>query len=424
MTADGPVAMDELADAGSPGANVRVFSQLPADLSNALVNYAAEGPTIAITSDVGATDPGPAVEQADVAILARPGDITDLDRAGSLIALDDILSPAEVATLAAGPLADLSWVGSRGAGSTGDGTSFVGAPIAATASSLLWYPAEAFAKAGYEPPATWPDLERLVERMIADGRTPWCLGLVGGEHDGANGADLIEDLVLDRLTTEWYDRWASGLFSFNHPLVVGAYEQYHALIHLDGAIQGGPDAAVRTPAAWVALEMGSDELPACWLIHASGDQRAQWAGAVREDLTPIKFPIGGEGSQQLRGRVYMLVVLRDRPEVRALVRHLLGAEFASLLVAHDLGSGLVPTVSLGTLVDRPAGERIPASLVASAISAGEFRPDASDRMPRSLGTIAFPESALRVAEAPAGSAIASILREVDVIEQVRTAAPP
>ena len=104
--------------------------------------------------------------------------------------------------------------------------------------------------------------------------------------------------------------------------------------------------------------------------------------------------------------MYTLVVLRDRPEVRAFVRYLLGAEFASRLVAHDAGSGLVPTVSQGAPTDRPAGEQIPANLVVAAITAGEFRPDASDRMPRSLGAIAFPESAVRVAEAPAGSATA------------------
>jgi hypothetical protein len=106
------------------------------------------------------------------------------------------------------------------------------------------------------------------------------------------------------------------------------------------------------------------------------------------------------------------------------VRYLLGAEFASRLVAHDAGSGLVPTVSLGTPVDRPAGVRIPASLVTSAITAWEFRPDASDRMPRSLGAIAFPESALRVAELPAGSAPESIVGEVEALEQVRAAASP
>jgi alpha-glucoside transport system substrate-binding protein len=340
------------------------------------------------------------------------------------MALDDILTPAEVATFQARPLAELGWVGPRGAGSAGEGGRFMGVPVAATASSLLWHPAEAFTKAGYEPPATWADLELLVERIINDGRTPWCLGLVGGEHDGANGADLIEDLVLDRLTTEWYDRWASSLFSFEHPQVVEAYERYHALVHLDGAVQGGPDAAVRTPAAWTALEMGSDELPRCWLIHASGDQRAQWKGVVREDLTPIRFPIGGEGTDELRGRVYTLVVLRDRPEVRALVRYLLGAEFASRLVAHDAESGLVPIGSRDAPMDGPSGERISASIVASAITAGEFRPDASDRMPRILGAIAFPESALRVAEAPAGSPTVPVLREVEALEQVRAAAPP
>jgi DNA-binding SARP family transcriptional activator len=422
MTADGPVMMEALAPGGAPGASLRVFAQLPADLAGALADYAAEGQAIAITSDDGTADPRSTVELADVAILARPGDVADLARAGSLLALDDILSPTEVATLEARPLADLGWAGPRGVGSNGEGSRFVGAPVAASASSLLWYPAEAFAQAGYEPPATWAELELLVERMIGDGRTPWCLGLLGGERDGTNGADLIEDLVLDRVTAQWYDKWASGLFSFDHPLIAATYERYHALVHLDGAVLGGPGVAVRTPAAWAALQMGTAELPECWLLHASGDQRARWEGVVREDLTPIRFPTQGDGTNDLRGRAYTLVILRDRPEVRALVRHLLGAEFASRLVTHDTGSGLVPIASQGAPVDRPAFERISASLVASAIMAGDFRPDASDRMPWNLGVIAFPESALRVAEAPAGSPTLSVARELEVVEETRSAA--
>ncbi len=423
MTATGEVAMTDLATQGIGGVSLRVVSQLPADLAGALADYAAKGAAISITADDGTGDPRIGVEQADVAILARPGDVADLARAGQLLWLDEVLSPADLARLEAGPLADLGRVQPSAGASDGTAARLVGAPIAATASGLLWYPADAFAAAGYEPPATWQALEQLVERMIQDGRTPWCLGLLGGEHDGAYGADLIEDLVLDELTPAGFDSWASGRSGFTLAIET-AYRRYHALIHQTGALLGGPETAVRTPAAWAALQMGSGELPDCWLIHASGDQRATWEESNREDLTPVRLPVRAEDANELRGRAYTLVVLRDRPEVRAFVHYLLGTEFAGRLISEDSGSGLVPLASPGAGATRTITERDMAGLVESAVTAGTFLVDASDRMPRALGVIAFPESAMRVAGIPAGSPDVAIASEIDLLEQVRREASP
>ena len=418
MTATGEVAMTDLAARGIGGGSLRVVSQLPADLAAALADYAAQGGAISITNDDGTGDPRPGVEEADVAILARLGDVADLARAGLLLSLDEVLSPADLASLEAGPLADLGRVQPSAGASDGTAARLVGAPIAATASGLLWYPADAFAAAGYEPPTTWEALEQLVERMIQDGRTPWCLGLLGGEHDGAYGADLIEDLTLDGLARWGFDSWAAGRTGFSLA-IEAAFRRYHALIHQAGAVLGGPDAAVRTPAAWAALQMGSGELPECWLIHASGDQRAMWEEGIREDLTPIRLPVVAEGATELRGRAYTLVVLRDRPEVRTFVQYLLGTEFAGRLITEDSGSGLVPLAYSGAGATRTATERDMAGLVESALAAGTFLVDASDRMPRAVGVIAFPGSAMRIAGIPAGSSEVAIASEVDLLERIR-----
>jgi alpha-glucoside transport system substrate-binding protein len=430
LTATGLVSMEGLADEGTVRTSVRVVSQLPADLAGALTDYAAGGPAISIVTDDGTVDVGRAVEEADVAILVRPGDVAYLDRAGSLIGLDDLLSPASVATIGSRPLATLGQV-KPADGADDSAARLVGAPFAATASGVLWYPARAFAAVGYEPPTSWGELEQLVAQMIEDGHTPWCLGLAGGfggAGDGSGGADLLEDLVLGHIGGRTFDRWPSGGRAFALWLEA-ALRQYHAMIHEDGAVLGGPETAVTTPATLAALQMGSEELPRCWLVHAAADQRSAWEQAtwkddIRDDLTPVRFPIAGQGSNDLRGRVYTLVVLRDRPEVRDLVRHLLGAEFASRLVAHDEGSGLVPLTVPAVPVDRPPDERVLSNLVTSALAAGVFRADASDQMTRELGVIALPESALRIADTPAGASDITIASELDLLERVRLGAQP
>jgi hypothetical protein len=423
MTGDGTVPMAQLAGDGVPGSGVRIVSQLPADLAKALTDYAAAGRAVTIVASDGGMDPQAAIDGADVAILARPGDVADLARGGSLLAFDDILPAAEAARLQELPLSDLGWVGPRLVGAQDQAAGPVGVPLAATASSLLWYPAEAFAGAGYEPPETMEELDELVASLIADGRTPWCLGLLGGEHDGASGADLIEDLVLDRSTSPYFESWASGRIPWGFT-IVAAYRRLGELVQLEGAVLGGPEGAVRTPAGWAALQMGDDDLPACWLIHASGDQHALWEGPVRGDLTPVRLPLRGPDATDVRGRIYTLVVLRDRPEVRDLVRHLLDIDFAGRLVANDLGSGLVPLTADADPAGRLSAERIMAGLVDRAVRDETFSVDASDQMPRALGVVAFPESVVRIAQMPIDGQPAAISREIGILEAVRMGALP
>jgi len=50
--------------------------------------------------------------------------------------------------------------------------------------SLVWYSPENFEDAGYEIPTTMEDLKALSDQIVADGGTPWCIGLGSG---GATG---------------------------------------------------------------------------------------------------------------------------------------------------------------------------------------------------------------------------------------------
>ncbi len=43
--------------------------------------------------------------------------------------------------------------------------------------SLVWYPKKAFDAAGYKVPTTWDELKALQDQIVADGDTPWCIGI-------------------------------------------------------------------------------------------------------------------------------------------------------------------------------------------------------------------------------------------------------
>lgn len=422
LTADGVMPMDRLAVPGARGTVLSVLSQLPVELSPVLRSYLAESGTSLreVPSGGVSADFLTAVGRADVAILARTGDVEALARQGLLVDLGDVLRGEEVDKVTAGPLAELGQL---------DG-SVVGVPIAATASSILWYPAEAFRDAGYEPPTTWAELDSLVAQIIADQRgAPWCMGLLGGEADGAGGADWVEDLVIDSLRSEGFDAGPTWWPGFTDPAGMTALRRFQALVSREGAVRGGPGSAARTPQAWAAAQMGTARVggatdPNCWLVHASAEDRTRWIGTTRRDLTPIRLPIGDPSKAAMRGRVYTLVVLRDRPEVRGLVRKLLALTFAMQLAAEDPGVGVVPLGPSG----RSAWPMVSAGSIsgplAAAVGAGTFWPDASDRMSRQLGTSLFPAAALKIAEASPETAERVIGEQLRQLAQAASSPAP
>ena len=73
---------------------------------------------------------------------------------------------------------------------------FYAVPITLDVKGLVWYPAPEFEQAGYTVPTTWSELISLSERIVADGRTPWCMGWENGATSGSPGTDWIEGLLL------------------------------------------------------------------------------------------------------------------------------------------------------------------------------------------------------------------------------------
>lgn len=424
LTFNGIVPMDRVAAHGVRGTIVRIWSQLPVDVGSALTDFVGKVGVGVMTIPGGrADDPLSEVGRADIAILARPGDVQALAKEGLLIDLRSVLRADEVGRVGATPLvADLGTIGG-GANAGGDsGTSVVGVPIAATASSLLWYPADAFREAGYRPPTTWSELEALVAQIRADGRTPWCLGLLGDQSAGASGVDWLEDLVIDDQGARSPSDVLTGWPSMTDPVVAKALRRFYDLVSADGSVLGGPASATRTPEAWVAAQMGASAEPRCWLIHGGADDRARWVGNDRTDLTPIRMPIGAD-STVMRGRVYTLVVLRDRPEVRALVRELLAPAFGAQLVAHDGGVSVLPLGPSGGSAWSSSSPSLSAQL-AAALRADELWVDASDLMPRALGVTALPAAVQRIVATPTATVNGAIEWELTHLDDVEVSGTP
>jgi alpha-glucoside transport system substrate-binding protein len=78
-----------------------------------------------------------------------------------------------------------------------DGTEALYAfPYKIDVKSLVWYVPENFEDAGYEVPQTMEELKALTEQIVADGGTPWCIGLGSGGATGWPATDWVEDMML------------------------------------------------------------------------------------------------------------------------------------------------------------------------------------------------------------------------------------
>jgi alpha-glucoside transport system substrate-binding protein len=112
--------------------------------------------------------------------------------------------------------------------------------------SLVWYNPENFEDAGYEIPTTMEELKALTEQIVADGETPWCIGLGSGAATGWPATDWVEDMMLRTVEPSVYDQWTTNEIPFDDPRVVAAIEEFGYFARDDAKVSGGAGAVAST----------------------------------------------------------------------------------------------------------------------------------------------------------------------------------
>ena len=145
-----------------------------------------------------------------------------------------------------------------------------GAPLMVSLKSLVWYSPDAFAKAGYEVPGTWAELEALTSKIRSDhpdgSVTPWCVGAADGESTGWVLTDWLEDSLLATQGPGVYETWASHRSPVDSPNAVEALGAVNSLVLDNGNVAGGRGSVIsRTP-----VQAGADLVKGnCLMLHAS-----------------------------------------------------------------------------------------------------------------------------------------------------------
>ena len=327
----------------------------------------------------------------NIAIFPQPGLAGDMAAEGYLSPLGSDLADWMTNNYGAGS----SWV-DLGTYTGADGAdAFYGFAFKQDLKSLVWYSPEQFEDNGYEIPSTMEELIALSDQMVADGNTPWCIGIESGNATGWTATDWMEDLMLRTASPADYDRWVSNEMPFNDPKVVNAMEIWGSFSRNDDYVAGG-SASVATTFFGDAPK-GLFTSPAQCMMHRQASfipaffpNKGEEVSAGEADF--FYFPpfsssngnyLNATGNPVL-GAGTLYTITKDSPATRAFFEYLTEAK------AHEVW------MSQGAFLTAHKGADLSAYASAAQRKQGEilvnattFRFDASDLMPGAIGAGAF-----------------------------------
>ncbi len=193
----------------------------------------------------------------------------------------------------------------------------------ANVKSLVWYNIPTFEAEGYEVPETWDELLALTDEIVADGYTPWAIGIESSGATGWVATDWIEDIMLRVHPPEVYDQWVAGEVKFNSPEVKEAIDYMTEVWFNEDYVLGGREGIVLTPFG-DAIAPITGESPAA-ILHRQANFimgfMPQGGAEVGETvgffyLPPIKAELG----RPVLGAGDIYSPMNDRPEIRAAIK--------------------------------------------------------------------------------------------------------
>lgn len=319
----------------------------------------------------------------DVAILPQPGLIADLARKGRLIPLGDASRDWVAQNYAAGE----DWV-KLGTYAGQDGAeAFYALPYKADLKSLVWYSPDNFEDAGYEVPQTMEELKALTEQIVADGATPWCIGLGSGGATGWPATDWVEDMMLRTQSPEVYDQWTTNEIPFNDPKVVAAIDEFGWFAKTDKFVQGGVAAVGSTDFRESPNGLFSSP-PGCYLHRQASFISTFFPEGTEVGLDADFFYMpayaGKDLGKPVLGAGTLVMMTRDTKPARAFI------EWLKTPIAHEVWmaqSGfLTPLKSANPAAYANDALRAQGKILTDATT---FRFDGSDLMPAAIGAGSF-----------------------------------
>ena len=376
---------------GLAGTSVTVFGPESSDeeagaLQDALDVFAAEsGIEITYTGNRDAADmintQVAGGNPPDIFVFPQPGKLADFARDGSVLPL-----PADV-------VSSMEWSDAWTSFGNVDGTQY-GVPSKSDLKSLVWYKPAKFAEKGYEIPGSWDALKSLAGDMIANGDTPFCVGIESGPATGWTFTDWIEDLMLRMHGADLYDEWVAGTLAFSSPEVSGVFEEVLELWNTPGMVYASGGSIAATPFGDNGQPLVDDDC----MMHRQASFYAAFIpeGTAFADGSPdavdtFYFP-SVKGDYPVLGAGTLVGAFRDAPEVWEVMKYFGSAAYAEtrqIAQTERKGGGLSGFLSGASGQDPSVYQPLEQSFLNILVSADVVRFDASDLMPAAVGAGTF-----------------------------------
>jgi alpha-glucoside transport system substrate-binding protein len=318
-----------------------------------------------------------------VAVFPQPGLAADLAGRGFLVPLGDDIRTWTLENYAAGQ----SWVDLGTYVDASGNPDFFGFFYKVDLKSLVWYSPDNFADAGYEVPQTMEALIALSEQIVADGGTPWCIGLGSGDATGWPATDWVEDILLRTQPPEVYDGWVTNEIPFNDPRIVNAIEVFGSFAKNDAWVDGGAASVGSTdfrdsPAGLFTVP------PRCYMHRQASFIPSFFPEGTELGVDADFFYFPAFESEDLGrpvlGAGTLWAMTRESAAARVLI------DFLTTPLAHELWmaqAGFL-TPHLGVNLEAYANDTLRGQ-GAILQNATTFRFDGSDLMPGAIGAGAF-----------------------------------
>ena len=320
---------------------------------------------------------------ANVSVFPQPGLAADMAARGFLTPLADGTGDWVRENYAAGQ----SWVDLGTYANPAGADELFGFFYKIDVKSLVWYVPENFEDAGYDIPATMEDLKALTDQIVADGGTPWCIGLGSGGATGWPATDWVEDLLLRTQSPDVYDGWVTNEIPFNDPRIVAAIDEFGAFAGNDAYVAGGAAAVASTD--FRDSPKGMFSSPAQCYMHRQASFIPAFfpeGTAVGEDADFFYFPsyASKDLGNPVLGAGTLFAITNDSAGAHDLI------EFLKTPVAHETWMALTGFLTPHKGVDASAfSDPTLAKMNDILLGATTFRFDGSDLMPGGVGAGSF-----------------------------------
>ncbi len=310
---------------------------------------------------------------SDIALVPQPGLLGTLVKSGKVIARDDLVSSVTSNNGA-------SWVGYG----TVDGK-FYGPPLGANLKSLVWYNPALFKSKGYDIPATWDDLLKLSDKIVADGGKPWCAGINSGNATGWPATDWLEEIVLSNDGPAVYDDWISNKVKFNDPKIAADLDLAAKIWKNEKYVFGGVQSIATTAFGDASIANGLIG-GQCYMYQMANFFSNNFPAGTKlgpdGQVSTFPFPtITAANKGAVEGGGEFIAAFRDAPEVKAVQDYTTSVDFANTRAA--LGGWFTSNKNIDLASYADPFEK---GLAQQLKDATVFRFDASDLMPSAVGS--------------------------------------